>query len=287
MKPEAYIKWKFNFLFVIALLTVGFALQLVVGNFGNFLLKTPYNLIAGAVIIFAIRIFHRFFGNGKIYGWLTSYSLNISLLLAFTIMVLISGVVPQDDPFSRSGLRQIVLSWPFALICTFILLTLTAAIFKKRVKFTLDGISFLLIHISVWIILFSTGAGSADRKRYILYAEEGKIIHAAHNYMGGTDYLPITIQVLNMAERRICISGEGGMEITAVTEVNHPLKSGHWAIYLYGEGTGEDGKEYLIMKIVYDPWLTAVYAGFAMLALGAILFVFRAGVKKEEQHGTE
>lgn len=75
-------------------------------------------------------------------------------------------------------------------------------------------------------------------------------------------------------------------ERTATIEVNRPYSGGSWTVYQYGydHKAGKDSA-YSILQLVRDPWLTVVYAGIVMLALGALsLFVKR---KKPQVDGLE
>lgn len=76
-------------------------------------------------------------------------------------------------------------------------------------------------------------------------------------------------------------------EDPAVVEVNHPYRRGSWSLYQFGYDT-QAGKEssWSVFQLVRDPWLPVVYAGIAMLAVGA-LSLFRTKRKKGGRDGVE
>jgi cytochrome c biogenesis protein ResB len=63
-------------------------------------------------------------------------------------------------------------------------------------------------------------------------------------------------------------------------EVNRPYRRGSWTVYQYGYDTAAGtGSQWSVLQLVRDPWLPVVYAGIAMLALGA-LTMFRTKRRK-------
>lgn len=67
-----------------------------------------------------------------------------------------------------------------------------------------------------------------------------------------------------------------GEQIHTTIEVNRPYRSGKWAVYQYGYDS-EEGAEskWSVLQLVCDPWLPVVYAGIAMLALGALTMLYK------------
>ncbi|MDL2306240.1 cytochrome c biogenesis protein ResB [Bacteroides sp. OttesenSCG-928-D19] len=59
-----------------------------------------------------------------------------------------------------------------------------------------------------------------------------------------------------------------------ILEVNHPLRIDDWTIYQYGyDDKAGRLSSYSSMELVYDPWITPVYIGFILIALGAIVMI--------------
>ncbi len=62
-----------------------------------------------------------------------------------------------------------------------------------------------------------------------------------------------------------------GQRRTSRVEVNHPVRIRGWWLYQFGyDETMGEFSDYSVFEAVYDPWLPGVYAGIALLALGAI-----------------
>ncbi|MEO4004981.1 cytochrome c biogenesis protein ResB [Flavobacterium sp. CAU 1735] len=61
----------------------------------------------------------------------------------------------------------------------------------------------------------------------------------------------------------------------AIIEVNKPAQVNNWMVYQYGYNNqaGQLSK-YSSMELVYDPWKTAVYIGFGLIALGTIAMIW-------------
>lgn len=79
----------------------------------------------------------------------------------------------------------------------------------------------------------------------------------------------------------------------ALLEVNKPVQIGSWTIYQYGYDN-QLGRmsAYSSMELVYDPWKTPVYVGFALIALGALTMIWngkqlRRKYEKSEQYDLE
>jgi len=63
-------------------------------------------------------------------------------------------------------------------------------------------------------------------------------------------------------------------------EVNKPLKVGYWTIYQYSFDS-ERGKAsaYSSFELVYDPWITGVYAGLILFIIGSVLLIWEGNKK--------
>lgn len=72
--------------------------------------------------------------------------------------------------------------------------------------------------------------------------------------------------------------------LRTVVEVNDPIKLGNWMIYQYdydksmGKASSVSGFE-----LVYDPWLTTVYVGIILTAVGSICMLWMGNRKRGEK----
>ncbi|MEW5846031.1 MAG: hypothetical protein AB1777_07160 [Bacteroidota bacterium] len=64
-------------------------------------------------------------------------------------------------------------------------------------------------------------------------------------------------------------------------EVNKPFRVDGWWIYQYSyDNLAGSDSSYSSFKVIYDPWLTLIYVGFAMMILGGLGLIFINDSKK-------
>lgn len=287
---------------VIILVTAGFLLQITFGPFDISLLAVPVNLFVGAamVLLFAAAAM---FGEGRFVRWLTGVPLAVCFIFALGILALIMGLIPQGAVpvvgvamvSARLGFNAMTGSWAFVLVYFALLIVLGCLIARRFGQFRWRDWDFYLNHTGLWLTLFAAGLGHADIERYMVKVDEGATANV------GTDaaanhprMLPVEVMLHDFEMEEyppsspgarprpkrfasdIEISGPDGLSVRGVTEVNHPLKAGGWWIYQYGyDREAGPASAFSIVELVRDPWLEAVYAGFAMIALGAVAMIWR------------
>lgn len=184
------------------ILIIGFILQLTVGAFDFFLLQSPVNLILGGAIVLFLVIFS-FARKTSFYQWFSGVPFSVTIIGALLILSLIMGLTPQvsnshflnDDIFSRLGFRQVTTSWPFVLIYFVALLSLGSLISRRLISFKIQDYAFYLLHIGLWLLLFTAGLGAADVKRYVMHVREGEVEWRVYSENGDVLELPIAIQL--------------------------------------------------------------------------------------------
>jgi cytochrome c biogenesis factor len=273
------------------IIVLGFGWQLAAGNFDFKLLEAPVNLFLGGVIVLLIVVFS-FFYRSPAYRWFTGIPFSVTLIAGILIFCLFMGLTVQSpermpsatDPYTLLGLRQIPSSWPFVLLYLVLLLSLGTLIARRLITFSIRDYAFYFNHTGLWLILFSAGLGAADTREYTLYVKEGETV--SRGYAGNETFrLPLSIHLHDFdmeeyPEPRQFVSDvelltENRKQVRALIEVNKPLKTGNWSIYQYGyDYSAGKQSEYSILKIVYDPWLYAVYAGIILLAAGAVCMLW-------------
>ena len=81
----------------------------------------------------------------------------------------------------------------------------------------------------------------------------------------------------------INIYTKNGTRRNILLEVNKPYKSGHWTLYQYGyDSEAGNMSAYSSIELVYDPWITPVYAGIILLACGSVCMLWSGNKRKEE-----
>ena len=186
--------------FVSVIIAIGFALQLLLGEFDIRLLHAPLNIIMGAVMILSL-IACSLFRKNKYYRWLSGVPLSVTLIVTIGILCIFMGLIPQvqttnphrHDIYSLIGLRSITTSWYFVLIYFFLLLSLGATIIKRLYSFKIKDYAFYFNHIGLWVLLFTAGFGAADRERYTMHVHEGKEETSAYNSNNEFKKLPMSI----------------------------------------------------------------------------------------------
>lgn len=191
---------KKSIVFVSVIIAIGFALQLVLGEFDIRFINAPLNVIMGGIMILSLVAFSLFRKN-KYYRWFSGVSLAVSLIITIGILCIFMGLIPQvqtrnlhqHDIYSLIGLRSITTSWYFVLTYFFLLLSLGATILKRLYIFNLKDYAFYFNHIGLWVLLFAAGLGAADRERYTMYVHEGKEESNAYNSDNELKKLPMSI----------------------------------------------------------------------------------------------
>jgi cytochrome c biogenesis protein ResB len=135
--------------------------------------------------------------------------------------------------------------------------------------------------------------GHADIERYRVMVDEGATVGMHHNSaFDDPRPLPMTVTLHDFAMEEypatepgarpvprsfssdITLATPDGRSVRGVTRVNHPLGFGGWRAYQYGyDRTAGPASTYSVIELVRDPWIGAVYIGFAMIALGALTMI--------------
>lgn len=202
-------QYKESIAFVIGIIIIGILLQIVVGKFNFYLLAAPVNIIIGIAIII-LPILFSFKRKSAFYQWFSGIPFSVTLIGALLIMGVVMGLIPQvmrldshDDSLpSILGMRQITTCWPFVLVYITTLLSLGALIVRRLIPFKKQDYTFYLNHIGLWILLFASGLGAADMKRFVMHVQEGEAEWRVYSDNKDIIELPIAIQLndFNMEE---------------------------------------------------------------------------------------
>ncbi|MDR0295276.1 MAG: cytochrome c biogenesis protein ResB [Prevotellaceae bacterium] len=187
---------------VSGIIVVGFILQITTMAFDFSLLKYPVNLILGFLVLLFLFIFS-FWRNRDFYKWFSGISFSVTLITALLLLALIMGLTPQTDshlPSNASlhsilGFDRMVSSWPLVLIYFLTILSLGALIVRRIIAFQIKDYTFYLIHIGLWLILFASGLGAADRERYLMRVYEGEVEWRGLTDKNEIKELPVAIEL--------------------------------------------------------------------------------------------
>lgn len=186
----------------VAILFVGFALQVVGGGTILRVAAFPWNLVGG--FVFLALLISAFVWRPKhlVMRWLGSVNAALPAILGFTFLVLLMGFVKQDvEPKSTLvkilGLTHLVRTWPFILVNLYLVILLGVVTLKRLTPFSIKNAGFFLNHFGLFLVLFSTALGSSDMQRLRMNCYEGQTERRAIDNSGKTVELPVAIKLLN------------------------------------------------------------------------------------------
>lgn len=205
-KPIWQKPWHFTetILIVAGIYLVGMMLQLTVGSFKFTNIDWPINIILGLgslSVVFLLSLHRRSF----FFQWMAGVPFSVTLIAALLIQTIIMGFTPQivgtsaakPGVFDIIGFTRMTSSWPFILIYYFTLLALFGAVINRLKTPRWKDYAFYLNHIGLLILLFASGFGASDMKRYVMYVEERADMPEWRVYSENKDVLELPIAICN------------------------------------------------------------------------------------------
>ncbi len=207
MSTSRYIwqkPWSFKEGIVISsgILVIG----LLLNGFTSFHFKLPswpWNIILGFLYLLYIVLMHIFLRRKYFIQWLSSVSAAISAIVLFLFIVLLMGLIPQQE--IKSGgkdflqLYTIKNSWLFFLSLIYLLTVLGLTILRRIYPFTLRNIAFTLQHGGLWLLALVAGLASADVERYQVPVYENQIVEVGYNTNGERVIFPFKIHLIDFS----------------------------------------------------------------------------------------
>ncbi|MBA4410772.1 MAG: hypothetical protein C0397_15275 [Odoribacter sp.] len=186
----------------VAILLLGFALQLSTNGMILRMAGFPWNLLSGLVFLGILIPAYYLLKHTPVIKGLGSVKAALPAILGFTFLVLLMGFVKQDvEPksalFRTLGLTHLVKTWPFILINLYLMILLGIITMKRLTPFNLKNAGFFLNHFGLFLVLFSTALGSSDMQRLRMNCYEDQTEWRAVDTSGKTIELPIAIKLLN------------------------------------------------------------------------------------------
>lgn len=203
-KPVWQFPWQYkeSFLFIVGIVLVGFALQLIIGSFNYYIFLNPnsYIFIIGMAALIALCLPFR---KTPVILWLSGVPLAVALISVLLLFGLVMGLIPQlksgalpgDDWVLKLGLAQITSSWPFVLLYGMGLFCLGLTIARRLLSFRFNDYGFYLNHLGLWIFLAGIGLGAADIQRHVMYVKEGETEWRVFDEQQNVFELPIAIEL--------------------------------------------------------------------------------------------
>ena len=179
---------------VVALLVIGYLLQIVVGEFNFFLLAKPANYVIACVITFICIAIGLRCTKSSFARWLSGVEMSVSLIVALLLLTIIMGFTPQTThSHSLLGFDVMTSSWAFVIIYTITLISLGALVVRRLRVFRIKDYGFYLNHFGLWLFLLCSGVGYADMERYIMHVREGETEWRVYDDYENIKELPIAI----------------------------------------------------------------------------------------------
>ncbi len=283
-----------GFIFGGGLILLGFLLQVIFGPVNWNLIASPVNLIMLLALLVLVTVAFLMREKVGFFSWLGSHEAAVPAISCALFLTIVMGLTAQIP--ERGWLGNMVTFWPF-VIC-FVWLTVSVGLSAlggiRRIAHSWKAIPYTLIHLGFFVTLVCATLGSADKRDLEMTLHEGETVSTASTE-DGTSYetgLSVRLDDFTMETypngmpkrfaSDVVVKGKSGKDITAVIEVNKPLKVDGWKMYQYGydEEAGTDS-QVSILEIVKDPWLPLVYVGIFMMLAGALLMLV-TGFKREE-----
>lgn len=283
-----------GFIFGGGLILLGFLLQVIFGPVNWDLIASPVNLILLLALLVLVTVVYVMREKAGFFGWLGSPEAAVPAISCALFLTIIMGLTAQIP--ERGWLGNMVTFWPFVICFVWLTVSVGLSAFGgiRRVVHSWKAIPYTLIHLGFFVTLVCATLGSADKRDLEMTLHEGETVSTASTE-DGTSYetgLSVRLDDFTMETypngmpkrfaSDVVVKGKSGKDITAVIEVNKPLKVDGWKMYQYGydEEAGTES-QVSILEIVKDPWLPLVYAGIFMMLAGALLMLV-TGFKREE-----
>ena len=283
-----------GFIFGGGLILLGFLLQAIFGPVNWDLIASPVNLILLLALLVLVTVVYVMREKAVFFGWLGSPEAAVPAISCALFLTIIMGLTAQIP--ERGWLGNMVTFWPFVICFVWLTISVGLSAFGgiRRVVHSWKAIPYTLIHLGFFVTLVCATLGSADKCDLEMTLHEGETVSTASTE-DGTSYetgLSVRLEDFTMEvypsgmpkrfASDVLVRNKSGKEISAVIEVNKPLKVDGWKMYQYSydEDAGTESKV-SVLELVKDPWLPMVYVGIFMMLAGAFLMLV-TGFKREE-----
>ena len=186
------------------ILLTGTILQFSSGKVVYETFNYPVNIIAGAVFLLSLLIFHLISRKFRLLQWFSSFTAGITSLASLLLLAIIMGLtrqlpstvdLSQESVFIRLGFMQMTVSWAFILMSLYFLWILGLVILKRISRFKWKDTGFVLNHTGLFIAFFAALLGSSDVKRMRMVAPLNDSEWRAANEKNEIVELPLAIEL--------------------------------------------------------------------------------------------
>lgn len=270
------------------LVLLGLIIQLVAGPVRWGVFAWPVNMIATAAFIAAGVCIFLFRKKSPVLEFLGSQQAAVPAMTVAVVLTIIMGVTRQVPPGMKApdpfGFRSMITSWPFVLVYIYMELILLQAILKEITCWRWRAFPALVFHVGFFTVLLAGTMGGPDMSLLDMEVNRHTPQWNAFDEMGNPHEVPLGIQLLDFDikeapriryEADIQVLTKSGGETRTILAVNEPLSIDGWKIYLADFDTDKGRQtETVVLELVRDPWLPAVYAGIFLMLAGAAVLLF-------------
>ncbi len=182
------------------LIFLGILLEIITGGSGVSMPPWPVNIMLFIIFVGYILLLH-FFWKSDIKNWLSSVPATVTVITAYSILVVLMGFIIQDDTkvpdwVRLTGLSHINRSWEFLFISIYLLTILGLVILRRLKKLNkLRNFAFFLNHFGIFLVITAAALASGDMEKLSmpLYVHQtSNIAFDKHNQM---KILPFTVKL--------------------------------------------------------------------------------------------
>jgi hypothetical protein len=202
IKPVRGLQWNYKegFIISLGLLLSGFAIEYFSGGI-KIKPGWPVNIYCGIIFVSVIVFINYYFRVYKIANWFSGKYASVSIISTFSLLVLLTGFIPQDSNYvnpvvGRLGLSKLTSSWSFFIILVYFLFVLGLVILRKSIPFKRKNTGFILNHTGLWIVVFAAGLGNGDLKRLVMETKTDKTVWYAFDRSNKIYKMPLGIKLL-------------------------------------------------------------------------------------------
>jgi hypothetical protein len=167
--------WQFTESFIIlsTFIILSFFLDFITQNNTAIKLNFPTNIYVIVSFITVVTGINIFLKHSEIIKWLRSGKLAIVSIIWLLILVLVMGIIEQDNSSNNSiinklNLNNIIFSKAFYFIQFTLLTNILSVVISKLNSFKLQNILFIINHLGIFILIISLSFGAGDIEKYTL-----------------------------------------------------------------------------------------------------------------------
>ncbi len=190
-----------GWLISIGLLAVGLLLQVFGGGLNPNALSWPVNMYIALIFNGLLISAYLCAGNTPLVSWLGRVPAAICSITLVTLLVLVMGLILQDDDSAlpwirRIGFSSMTNSWPFLLSMMYFMAALGMATVKRIFPYRKKNLCFILNHLGLYIVVTGGLLGSADIDRRLMELRQGEIIWLASDDDGHVHEMPLAMELI-------------------------------------------------------------------------------------------